>query len=130
MPRLGSLPSTLCWFSGTLYKNVVPSNCDVRILCCSAANSMPLSLAAIRSVFEGKAGWSLHISSSSICSSGVVGCLGVLGTVSPCGISSISQSPLLESPEDTSTTSGSGCGVKGLGGSLTCNGLVFGKGLG
>ena len=91
---------------------------------------MPLSLAASRSAFEGKAGWSLHISSSSICSSGVVGLSRVLGTVSPCGISSISRSPLVQSPEDTSTTSGSGCGVKGLGGGLTCNGLMLGKGLG
>ena len=52
---------------------------------------------------------------------------GVLGTVSPHGISSISWSPLLESPEDTSTTSGSGCGVKGRGGCLTCSCLVLGK---
>ena len=111
-------------------KKVVPSDCDVRILCCSSVNSMPLLPAAIRSAFEGKAGWSLHMSSSSICLSGVVGRSGVLGTVFPRGISSISRSPDVESPEDTSTTSGSGCGMKGLGSGLTCSGLMLGKGLG
>ena len=91
---------------------------------------MPLSPAAISSAFEGKVGWSLHILSSSICSSGVMGRSGVLGTVLPCGISSISWPPLLEPFDETSTTLGSGCGVKGWGRGLTCNGLVLGKGLG
>ena len=84
----------------------------------------------IRSAFKGKAGWSLRMSSSSICSSGVVGCSGVLGTVSPRGISSISRSPDVESPKDTSTTLGSGCGIKGRVCGLTCSGLIIGKGLG
>ena len=124
MPRWGSLPSTHCWFSGTLYKNVVPSDCDMRILCCSSVNSMLLSPAAIRLAFEGKVGWSLHMSSSSICSSGVVGHSGVLGTVSLRGMFSISWSSVFELPEETITISGSGCRVKGLGHGLTCNGLV------
>ena len=58
------------------------------------------------------------------------GTFGVLGTVSPRGISSISRFSPVESLDETSTISGSGCGVKGQGRGLTCSGLVLGKGLG
>ena len=57
------------------------------------------------------------------------GTFSVLGTVSPHGISSISRLPLLEPSNETSTTSGSGCGVEGRGSGLTCSGLLLGKGL-
>ena len=106
-----------------LYIIVDPSGCDVRILCCISVNSMPLLPAAIRSAFKGKAGLSLHKSSSSICSGGVMGRSGVFGTVSPPGMSSWSLS--VEPFEETSTTSCSGYGVNGQGHDLTCNGLVL-----
>ena len=90
MPRRGLSPSTCHQFSRVLYNIVDPSDCDLSSLRCSLVNKMPLSPAASRVVFEGRIGWSLRISSSSICSSGVVGCSSVTGTVSPHGMSSIS----------------------------------------
>ena len=95
-------------FSRGLYNIVDPSVCDVRTLCCSLVNNMLLSLAAFRAAFEGRMGWSLRMSSSFICSSGVMGCSGVTGTVSPRGISSISGSPSVEPFDETFTTLGSG----------------------
>ena len=85
-----------------------PSDCDVSIRAAHRLMVIPLSPAAFRSVFEGSVGWSRRMSSSSICSSGVVGCSSVTGTVSPRGISSTSWSPVLEPFDETSTTSGSG----------------------
>ena len=106
--RRGSVPSTWYRCSRGLYNIVDPSDCDVRTLCCSLVNNMPLSPAAFSSAFEGSVGWIHRMSSSSIFSNGVVGRSGVLGTVSPCDISSISWSPLLEPFDDTSTISVSG----------------------
>ena len=78
------------------YNNVFPSLMNVKILCCSCVNCKPVLPAASSSVFEGNVGWSLHKSSLSMRSSGVVGCSGVLGRVSLvcwCSISSESVSP-------------------------------------
>ena len=130
MSRRGSVPSTQCRCSRGLYRIVDPSDCDVRTLCCSSVNSMPLSLAAFSWAFKGSMGWIHRMSSSSICSNSVVGCPSVLGIVSPRDISSISWSPLLEPLDETSTTSSSGWGVNGLSRGLTCKGAVLGKGLG
>lgn len=57
------------------------------------------------------------MSFSSICSGGVGGCLGELGSVSPLKLS-ISVSMLRP------TVMGSGIGIKGLGCGCTCKGLV------